>query len=265
MRTKMRRTWSNTVPLLLLGIALFSCVRDKTTGDDYGWVFDKVEFEMPRVVEPVIPDNSVNIAQIGGVADGVTLNTAVFAKAIDSLSQKGGGKVVVPVGIWLTGPIQMKSNIELHLHDGAVVRFSDDFDLYPLIETSFEGLNTYRCMSPIHAHNLENIAFTGHGVFDGNGDAWRPVKKGKMTAGQWKNLVKSGGVVSEAGDVWYPSEASMRGDSQDNFNVPDFNTREEFEQVKDFLRPVMVSIAHCKKVLLDGPTFQNSPAWNIHL
>lgn len=264
MRTEMKTAWMKVVPLLLLGMTLFSCVRENNAGDDYAWVYDNVEFEMPKVAEPVIPGNSLNIADVGGVADGVTLNTEVFAKAINSLSEKGGGKVIVPAGIWLTGPIQMKSNIELHLMDGAVVRFSGDFDLYPLIETSFEGLNTFRCMSPIHAHNLENIAFTGKGVFDGSGDAWRPVKKGKMTAGQWKNLIKSGGVVNEEGDVWYPSEKSMRGDSRDNFNVPNFSTREEFEQVKDFLRPVMVSIANCKKVLLDGLTFQNSPAWNIH-
>ncbi len=227
-------------------------------------VYSGVEFEMPVVQEPSFADYSVSITDFGAVGDALTPNGNAFAQAIQQVSENGGGRVIVPRGIWLTGPIQMKSNINLHLEDGAVIRFSSDFDEYPLIKTSFEGLDTYRCMSPIHAHNLENIAITGNGVIDGNGDAWRPVKKSKMTASQWKNLVQSGGVLSDDGKIWYPSEKSKAGDSRDNFNVPDFNNREAFEQVKDFLRPVMVSIKECKKVLLDGPTFQNSPAWNIH-
>lgn len=252
--------------LVLMGAAMLSCsgLKNSSTIKDDAWVYEGIEFDMPKVKEPAIPNNSINIANLGGVPDGKTLNTDVFAKAIEQLTAKGGGKVIIPAGIWLTGPIQMKSNIELHVEDGALVRFSGDFDLYPLIATSFEGLETYRSMSPIHAHNLENIAFTGNGTFDGTGDAWRPVKKGKMTAGQWKNLLNSGGVVNKKGDIWYPTENSMRGDSRDNFNVPDFTSREEFEQVKDFLRPVMVSIVNSQRVLLDGPTFQNSPAWNIH-
>lgn len=227
-------------------------------------VYEGVEFEMPVVQEPVFPDYSVSITEFGAVGDAYTPNGDAFARAIEKVSQNGGGRVVVPRGIWMTGPVQMKSNINLHLENGAIIRFSSDFDDYPLIKTSFEGLETYRCMSPIHAHNLENIAITGNGVIDGNGDAWRPVKKSKMTASQWKNLVKSGGVLSDDGKIWYPSEKSKAGDERDNFNVPDFNNREAFEEVKDFLRPVMVSIKECKNVLLDGPTFQNSPAWNIH-
>jgi polygalacturonase len=119
-------------------------------------------------------------------------------------------------------------------------------------------------MSPIHAHNLEDIAFTGHGIFDGNGDAWRPVKRNKMTDFQWNRLVKSGGVLSDDGRIWYPSEKSKAGDARDNFNVPDLETKADYEAIKDFLRPVMVSIKGCKRVLLNGPTFENSPAWNIH-
>ncbi len=248
----------------LVGVAIFSsCSSSSVTKENYDWVYDGIEFDMPKVKEPVIPNNSVNIANLGGVADGQTLNTDIFKKAIDQLSAKGGGKVIVPAGIWMTGPIIMKSNIEIHLQDGALVRFSPDFDQYPLIATSFEGLDTYRSISPIHAHNVENIAFTGTGTFDGSGDAWRPVKKGKMTAGQWKNLTKKG-ALNDKGDIWYPTENSKMGDTKDNFNVPNFKTKEEFEQIKDFLRPVMVSIKESKVILLDGPTFQNSPAWNIH-
>lgn len=266
MRNRIVENLKAVMLIALLGVMVSSCasINKQATVKNDDWVYAGIEFNMPKVKEPVIPNNSVSIADLGGVPDGKFLNTEVFAKAIEQLAEKGGGKVIIPAGIWLTGPIQMKSNIELHVEDGALVRFSDNFDLYPLIPTSFEGLDTYRCMSPIHAHNLENIAITGRGTFDGSGDAWRPVKKGKMTANQWKKLLKSGGVVNKKGDIWYPSENSMRGDSRDNFNVPSFTTREEFEQVRDFLRPVMVSIANSKRVLLDGPTFQNSPAWNIH-
>ncbi|MGQ1891389.1 glycoside hydrolase family 28 protein [Thermophagus sp. OGC60D27] len=228
------------------------------------FIYQDLEFDMPRVKEPVFSDLKVSIVDFGAVGDGVTDNSEAFAKAIDYVAEKGGGRVIVPRGIWLTGPIIMKSNIDLHVQQGAVVRFSPDFEDYPLIETIFEGLNTFRCMSPIHAHNLENIAFTGKGIFDGNGNAWRPVKKSKLTESQWKKLVNSGGVLSDDGQIWYPSEKSKAGDSHDNFNVPDLERKEDFEKIRDFLRPVMVSIKECKRVLLDGPTFQNSPAWNIH-
>src|SRR5690606_19992279 len=115
------------------------------------------------------------------------------------------------------------------------------------------------------ARDVENIAITGNGTIDGNGDAWRFVKKGKMTSSQWKNLLKSGGVLNEAGDIWFPSESSLAGFVATNsFNVPETKDPKELEGMKDFLRPVMVSIINSKRILLDGPTFQNSPAWNIH-
>lgn len=227
-------------------------------------IYDGIEFDMPEVAEPEFPDYSVNIEDFGAVGDGLTKNTEAIAKAIADVASHGGGRVVIPRGIWLTGPIVLESNINIHTEKGALVVFSDDFDDYPLIKTSFEGLETYRCISPIYGKDLENIAFTGSGVFDGSGDAWRPVKKGKMTASQWEKLLSSGGVLSDDGMKWYPSEQSRRGDSDGNFNVPDMETQADFESVKDYLRPVMVSLVSCKKVLLDGPTFQNSPAWNIH-
>ena len=90
---------------------------------------------------------------------------------------KGGGKVVIPEGLWLTGPIELLSNVNLHTEKNALVVLTDDFNAYPILETSFEGLNTRRCQSPISARNAENIAITGYGVFDGSGDSWRPVKK----------------------------------------------------------------------------------------
>ncbi|MEB2777781.1 glycoside hydrolase family 28 protein [Algoriphagus sp. D3-2-R+10] len=228
-------------------------------------MYEGIEFDMPKVKETDFPDFEKSIIEYGAVGNGIIKNSEAFKAAIEEVSSKGGGKVLVPRGVWLTGPITLLSNVNLHLEDGALILFSTDFDDYPLIETSFEGLNTVRCISPINAYQVQNIAITGNGTIDGNGDAWRFVKKGKMTEGQWKTLVNSGGVLDEKGQIWFPTQASLDGyNASSSFNVPDTKDRAEMEKMKDFLRPVMVSIRESKRVLLDGPTFQNSPAWNIH-
>lgn len=227
-------------------------------------LYSDLPFEMPQVQEPVFPDFRVEIPEFGAVGDGSTKNTQAFAAAIAKVAEAGGGTVVVPRGVWLTGPITLQSNVRIHTEEGALVKFSADKSEYPLVETSFEGLETYRCMSPINGRNLENIAFTGKGIFDGSGEVWRPVKKEKMAPSSWDRLIRSGGVLSEDRRIWYPSEQYKQGDAPGNFNVPNLSRKEQFEAIKDFLRPVMVSLVNCKKVLLDGPTFQNSPAWNIH-
>lgn len=251
--------------VILLLLSLVNCA-EKTAPvqEEATDIYEGIEFDMPKVIEPTFPDFEVSIKDFGAKGDGLFDNSEAINSAIASTSEKGGGKVIIPRGIWFTGPIALKSNVNLHLQAGALVQFSADFDKYPLIETSFEGLDTYRCLSPIYGKDLTNIAITGTGVIDGSGDAWRFVKSSKLTESQWKTLVKSGGVLSEDGKTWYPSEKSKNGHSSGNFNVPDLQTKEEFEQIKDFLRPVMVSLISCKNVLLDGPTFQNSPAWNLH-
>ncbi len=227
--------------------------------------YENIEFEMPLVQEPVIPDNKVNIKDYGAVSGGQVLNTRAFADAIHAISEKGGGKVIIPAGIWLTGPIILKSNLELHAEAGSLILFSTDKDLYPIIETNFEGLNTWRCLSPIYGKNIENIAFTGSGVWDGSGDAWRFVKKSKLNEEQWKKLVASGGILNEKKNEWYPSEQFKNAMHNADQNVRlDLKTREEFEKIRDFLRPVMVSIQNSSRVMFDGPVFQNSPAWCIH-
>lgn len=220
---------------------------------------------MPRIEEPDIPGYSVSITDFGAVSGGIELNTRAFADAIDAVTSKGGGRVIIPAGIWLTGPVIVKSNLELHAEEGALIVFSTDKDLYPLVETSFEGLSTWRCISPIYGKNVENVAFTGKGVWDGSGQAWRFVKKSKLTSNQWKELVASGGVVDKKGNNWYPSEQYMKAAENADMNVPShLTTKEDYEAIRDFLRPVMVSIQNSRQILFDGPTFQNSPAWCIH-
>jgi polygalacturonase len=233
--------------------------------EKYPDLYKGIEFQMPKVQEPVIPKYSVSITDFGAKSGGQELCTKAFAEAIDAVAKMGGGRVVIPHGTWLTGPITLKSNIELYSEIGALVIFSKDKNLYPLVETNFEGFNTFRCMSPVNGRDLENIAITGHGIFDGSGEAWRAVKKEKLTDAQWKKLVASGGIVGQNGRTWYPSQQFIDGEKLADMNVPrSLKTRAEFEKIRDFLRPVMVSLISCKKVLFDGPTFQNSPAWCIH-
>jgi len=113
---------------------------------------------MPRVQEPTIPSNVVSITNFGAINGGQVHCTQAFTQAIEALSKKGGGKVIVPRGIWLSGPITLKSNIEIYTESRVLIVFSTDKSLYSLVETNFEGFNTYRCTSPINGRNLENIA-----------------------------------------------------------------------------------------------------------
>ncbi|WP_297091817.1 glycoside hydrolase family 28 protein [uncultured Draconibacterium sp.] len=252
--------------LLALAVLTVGCTESGNKQTTSNSIYDGIEFEMPQIEEPVIPDYTVSITDFGAVSGGIEMNSDAFEAAISAVSEKGGGKVIIPPGIWLTGPIRLKSNLELHAQQGALILFSTNKDLYPVIETNFEGLDTYRCLSPIYGKNLENIAFTGKGVWDGNGDAWRYVKKSKLTESQWNKLVESGGIVNDRGDGWYPSEQFKKGaEGSGDQNVrDDLKTIEDFETIRDYLRPVFVSIQNCKRVLFDGPVFQNSPAWNIH-
>ena len=115
----------------------------------YKEVYKNLPFDMPQINAPTFPDRSVLLTEFGAIGNGTTLSTEAFAKAIDTLASQGGGHLIVPAGIWFTGPIVLKSNIDLHLEKGAVILFSPDVDLYPLVETVFEGLDTRRCQSPI--------------------------------------------------------------------------------------------------------------------
>ena len=224
---------------------------------------ESLPFNMPELAYPSIPGRSVSIIDFGAVGDGRTLCTEAFAGAIESLSAKGGGKVVVPAGIWFTGPITLKSGIELNLDKNAVVVFSPDESLYPIIDTNFEGLDVRRCLSPINATDVHDIAITGGGVIDGNGDAWREVKRRKVSDDQWKLITARGGMVSPDGKGWYPNEGYYKARlTAGSLNYPDPSLDEQ--EIKTFLRPVMVSLRNCERVLLEGCTFQNSPCWNIH-
>ncbi|SEA38308.1 Pectate lyase superfamily protein [Arachidicoccus rhizosphaerae] len=215
-----------------------------------------------------LPDfkrDTIFIQQSGGSPDGITLNTAVIQKAIDQLSTNGGGVVYVGVGQWLTGPLVLKSNVNLHVAAGGLLQFSSDFDQYPMVKTSYEGVEAVRCQAPVSALNATHIGITGNGIIDGAGDSWRMVKKGKLTESQWKTLVGSTGVVDKAGTTWYPSKGSLKGSTVKDAGVLKAGkTAADYKDIKDYLRPNLLSLINCKQVLLEGVTFQNSPAWCLH-
>jgi len=259
----MRVSLTNLLAVLLI-LAGINVNPTLCLDDELAKVTANLPFNLKQIELPKIPARTVKLTDFSAVGDGTVQNTAAFAKAIDACAKSGGGRVVVPEGIWLTGPIQLKSNIDLHLERGAVIQFSSHFEDYPLLKTTWEGSPAVRRMSPICGIQLVNISITGEGVFDGAGDAWRMVKKAKLTELEWKKLLSSGGVVDKQGDSWWPSTEAMNGAalvrSLDKRNAP----TEDYAAAREYLRPVLVSLIDCKRVLLDGPTFQNSPAWNIH-
>lgn len=196
-------------------------------------------FQMPEVKTPAIPDYQVKLTDFGAVGDGKTLCTDAFAKAFAALAAKGGGRLVVPQGVWFTGPITLCSHTELHLEAGAVILFSDELALYPQITTTYEGGTYTKCQSPISACKQTDIAITGNGLIDGSGNSWRPLKRAKVTDGQWKKMTGHGGTLVNK-DLWEPA------DNRSN------------------IRPVMVSLVECKRILVKDVVIQNPPAWNLH-
>lgn len=161
-------------PALLLAVcaALFAGCSDY----EFDYLYKGLPFKMSRVSRPAIPAMEVDVRDFGGVGDGLTLNSDAFAKAIELLSDYGGGRLVVPTGVWLTGPVMLKDNIELHICPDAVLLFSGDRSLYPVEKTVFEGRDTVRCLAPVNARGAKNIAITGGGTIDGSGDSWGQVE-----------------------------------------------------------------------------------------
>lgn len=224
----------------------------------------------PKVKVPEFPDKSVCITEFGASADsGSTedgsVNAAAINAAIDDVAKAGGGTVIVPAGIWITGPIRLKSNVRLHLEKQAVIKFSKNKKEYPLVITNYEGQECIRAVSPLTAEREENIAVTGFGCIDGSGDLWRPVKQFKVTDNQWQALLAKSHYVLDTKErgIWFPTESAFLG-NKCNIQGKTKEVLQEAHPYYDFYRPVMVSLRHCKNVLLEGVTFRNSPAWNIH-
>jgi polygalacturonase len=220
-----------------------------------------------RISKPAVPSATFSIADYGAVGDGKTSNTEAFRRTIEACAAAGGGKVVVPPGTWFTGPIHLMSNMDFHLEAGAIILFSRNFDDYPLVMTNFEGHQTVECTSPLSGDNLHDVSITGAGIIDGQGDAWRPLKRSKTTAAQWAAQAKAGGYVDERSHTWWPSRAAsegMKGLGKLRLSGQP-PTVESYRPYRDLLRPVMVVLSNCRNVLLEGPTFRNSGSWNVHV
>lgn len=241
--------------LITLAAILLSCVATNVAkaDDKFATVSsEKIPFKMPRVALPQIPEYSVKLTDFGAVGDGGTICTDAFAKAMKALEEKGGGRLVVPAGIWLTGPIQFENCTELHLERGALILFTTDYDAYPKVSTIYEGNTANKKMSPLWAYNKHDVAITGYGTIDGQGEYWRPSKKGKFTANQWKALTSGNGIEHKG--VWYPN--ARNDEMAGTEGKPD--SRRVLE------RPVLLEFTGCQRVLLKDVTLSNSPAWNTH-
>jgi polygalacturonase len=140
-------------------------------------------FDMPPIPRPCFPDRILDVREFGAVGDGATLNTVAFRRAVEACHSAGGGMVFVPAGIWLTGPIHLRSNINLHLEREALVRFSTRFaDYLPVVFTRWEGVECYNYSPLIYARDCWNIAITGEGTFEGQGQAWWHWKRAQQAA-----------------------------------------------------------------------------------
>lgn len=220
---------------------------------------------------PEIPEKRYLITAYGAVSNGKISNTKAIAAAISAAAEAGGGTVVIPAGVWLTGPIELKSNIRLHACRGAIVLFDKKPEEYPVFLADYEGQPRIRTVSPIHAREAENVAITGEGIFDGNGQLWRPLKQMKTTAKQWEKCLKESPYVIQGrdGGIWMPTESIYKGATEGEPDVlsPDADIEAALKKAAecyDYYRPVMVSLVKCDRVLIEGVTLQNSPAWNVH-
>jgi len=214
-------------------------------------------FKMPVVTEPQFKTAVFNIKDYGAIGDGQALNTLAIEKAIKACSAAGGGIVVIPAGLWLTGPIELKSNVNFHADRGALVTFTTDHTQYPMIDGKTKIL--------LSGNKLENVGVTGEGVFDGGGDTWRPLKKSKAAPQLWSDLQKSGELLSSDGNTLWPTKQAMEGEAYLKIIKGKSGlTDADYLPARDFLRPTMVSITNSKNVLFDGPTFKNSPQFALN-
>ncbi len=212
-------------------------------------------FEQFSIEVPTFKDKTYNILDFGAIGDGVFSNTEIINSTILKCSQEGGGMVIIPNGLWYTGPITMQSNVNLHLANGAIVSFSSDLDDFELLKSG----SKYNIPSLINGEKLENVAITGKGIFNGSGEDWRPVKKVKVNEKEWKRLVKSGGVVTEDGKMWYPRAKALEAAEALSSKKSSEMTKEDYENGKPYMRPYMLNIEKCKNVFIEGITLQNSP------
>lgn len=231
-------TQKATVAFATLLLAV-SCTHPKVT---YQAIEVEAPFEMEAIQMPIFPEQDFSIADYGAVAGGEVNNTEAIARTIEACHRAGGGRVLVPAGEWLTGPIHFKSNINLHLEKGATLRFTDNpSDYLPAVMTSWEGLECYNYSPLLYAFECENVAITGEGTLAPIMDIWRTWFK--RPAPHMEALKKLYTMAST--DV--PVEERQMAVGENN------------------LRPHLIHFNRCKHVLLDSFKIRESPFWTIHL
>jgi polygalacturonase len=203
-----------------------------------------------KVRPPRFPHRYFPITRFGAKGDGVTDCTIAFARAVRACAHAGGGHVVVPAGRYLTGPIHLRSNVDLHVTADATIAFSQDPNHYlPAVFTRWEGTELYNYSPLIYAFEQHDIAVSGTGTLDGQADNahWWP----------WKGNVEDGW---QPGDP-HQADARARLFAMAEQGVP---VAQRVFGDGDYLRPSFVQPYRCRNVLVEGVTIVNSPMWEIH-
>ena len=226
----------------ILWIGVLLAAAWSAAAGDYATYYRNLPVKMAEPKLPVIPDNSVSLSEFGGVADGVTDNTEAFAEAVSALVKQGGGHLVVPAGLWLTGPITLKDHIDLHLEKNATIILTPDRTAH---------LKEGKVQPGINASKRTDVSITGEGIIDGNGEWWRGVKRGKMSDTEWNAYLRMGGTVTPKGDLWYPFDLNHFGNIADTY------------ESQEKMRTHLVRFTDCERVLVQGVTLQNSPKFHF--
>lgn len=225
---------------------------------------------MKKAKLPVRYSQDYKISEFGAIPGGRTSCTKAIQEAVDSAYRGGGGRVVIPEGIWLTGAICLKSRVELHLKKNCILLFDKNSEEYPLGVTQYEGIARIRARSPLYAENEQDIAITGEGIIDGNGHLWRIAKEFKFPRKDFVEMTQKSPdtlFMTKEGAVWFPTKSAYEGFCRGEILPTEGEEQKELEAAApyyDYYRPVMVSFVHCQRILIEGVILQNSPAWNVH-
>ena len=209
---------------------------------------------------PKFADKAYVITKYGAKTDNTAAkNQKAIQKAIDLCSKKGGGRVVVPAGQkFLTGAIELKSGVNLEVQENAVLEFVFEPALYPIVETSWEGLECFNLSPCVYAFKAKDIAITGKGTIDGGGsnDTWWPWNGNKRFG--WKE-----GQTSQR-NMGRPRLLQAGEDGIPMYDEKGKRSPERVFTEKDRLRPQLVSFNKCEGILLEDVTLLRSPFWVIH-
>jgi polygalacturonase len=231
------------------GALLFTrCATLGTNKAEAGWAM--VPDILSRIKPPNFPDRDFVITKYGAVGDGKADCSEAFRRAIAACTQAGGGRVVVPEGRFLTGPIHLKSNVNLHVSRGATIAFDTDYRKYvPPVFTRWEGVELMGVSPFIYAWEQNNIAISGQGALDGQADCehWWNWRGDDQCA-----IKKSTNAQKPARDRLF--EMAEQG-------VP---VTQRVFSIEDKLRPNFIQPYRCNNVLIEGVTIINSPMWEIH-